>query len=276
MRDVDLHTVEDVIAADADAWRAGDRWLAGGSFLYSQPQPQVRRLRDLTMLGWTPLRLATDGLEIAATCTIAELARFTPPARWAGVTGLVARCCDAFLASHKIWNVATVGGNICAALPAGPMISLAVATDADCLLVDLTGGRRRMPAVEFVRDAELTALAPGEYLRGVRVPARVADDLFALRRASLFPHGRSAALVIGRRHRGAGGWTLSVTAATRRPVVLAAPAVPGESELLERVDAACATAGWVDDVHGLPAWRRHRTLRMAAEVRAALADGGAR
>ena len=37
---------------------------------------------------------------------------------------------DSFLASLKIWNAATVGGNICMSLPAGPMISLTAALEA--------------------------------------------------------------------------------------------------------------------------------------------------
>lgn len=270
MRNVDLHTVSDVIAADDGDWRPGDRWLAGGSYLYSQPQPDVRRLRDLTLLRWPPLRLVDGGLEIAATCTIAALARFQPPPGWAGFAELVRHCCDALLASHKIWNVATVGGNMCAALPAGPMTSLAVAVDARCQVVDLAGGRWEVPAADFVRDVESTVLGEGEYLRGVMVPASTARARFAVRRASLFAHGRSAALVIGRVDAQATGWTLSVTAATRRPVVLALPDRPTETQLLEQVDAACAAAGWMDDVHGLPAWRRHRTLRLAAQVRAEL------
>ncbi|MDG4765968.1 FAD binding domain-containing protein [Solwaraspora sp. WMMD406] len=271
---MDLHTVSDVIAADADAWRPGDRWLAGGSYLYSQPQPDTRRLRDLTQMSWPPLRIDDDGVEIAATCTIAELARFRPPRSWAGLAGLIDQCCDAFLASHKIWNVATVGGNICAALPAGPMTSLAVAVDADALITDLAGTRRRMPVAEFVRDVEVNALRSGEYLRAVRLAAPAIGARFAVRRASLFPHGRSAALVVGRHDPHTDAWAVSVTAATRRPVRLTMPQPPSEQDLLELVDTACAQAGWVDDVHGLPAWRRHRTLRMAARVRAELAAVG--
>ncbi|MFV2018185.1 FAD binding domain-containing protein [Micromonospora sp. LOL_023] len=269
---MDLHTVSDVITADDGDWRTGDRWLAGGSYLYSQPQPDVRRLRDLTRMHWPPLRIGDDGLEIAATCTIAELSRLRPAQGWAGFAALVRRCCDALLASHKIWNVATVGGNICAALPAGPMTSLAVATEAQCLLTDLTGGQRQVASAEFVRDVESTALAQGEYLRGVRVPTWAVRSRYAMRRASLFTHGRSAALVIGRSSPDTSGLTLSVTAATRRPVVLRLPDRPTEEQTLDQVDAACAAAGWMDDVHGLPAWRRHQTLRMAAQVRAELVD----
>jgi CO/xanthine dehydrogenase FAD-binding subunit len=44
------------------------------------------------------------------------------------------QCCTALFGSFKVWNVATVGGNICTALPAGPMTSLFAALDAEALI----------------------------------------------------------------------------------------------------------------------------------------------
>ncbi|WP_343450499.1 FAD binding domain-containing protein [Micromonospora oryzae] len=277
---VDLFTVQDVIAADADAWREGDRWLGGGTHLFAQPQPQVRRLRDLTALGWPPLRVSPDpgepGLDIAATCTVAELSRYAPPPCWPSLGPLIRGCCDAFLASFKVWNVATVGGNLCAALPAGPMISLVTAAAGSCLIRDLAGRRRRVPATELVRDVGVTVLRPDEYLHTIRLPARVLGGRFALRRASLHPLGRSAALVVGHRDSDTGAFTLTVTAATRRPVGVALPGPPRPGELAELLDARIPAADWYDDVHGLPAWRRRMTLRLAEQVRAELARATAR
>ena len=73
---------------------------------------------------------------IAATCTLAELARWRP-AR----CGLRARrgrspgsAATRSLGSFKVHNVATVGGNICLSLPAGPMTSLASALDGMVLM----------------------------------------------------------------------------------------------------------------------------------------------
>ena len=62
-------------------------------------------------------------LSIAATCTIAELDALACPPDWLAAP-LINQCCRAFLASFKIWKTATVGGNLCMSLPAGPMISL--------------------------------------------------------------------------------------------------------------------------------------------------------
>jgi hypothetical protein len=71
-------------------------------------------------LHWPALQASPAGLDIAATCRIVELYRFDPPPEWT-VAPLFRLCCDSLLGSFKIWNAATIGGNICMSLPAGPM-----------------------------------------------------------------------------------------------------------------------------------------------------------
>jgi CO/xanthine dehydrogenase FAD-binding subunit len=93
-------------------WREGYAWLAGGTWLFSEPQVATDTLIDLDQLHWPPLQASSAGLDIAATCRIAELYRFVGPQEWRA-TPLVRECCNALLASFKIWNAATVGGNIC-------------------------------------------------------------------------------------------------------------------------------------------------------------------
>ncbi len=84
MRHLDLNTVTDVVRRPSERpgadWRPDDAWLAGGTWLFSEPQTHLRRLVDLTALGWAPLRADESGLEIGATCTITELYGFEPPA----------------------------------------------------------------------------------------------------------------------------------------------------------------------------------------------------
>jgi CO/xanthine dehydrogenase FAD-binding subunit len=102
-------------------WRDGYAWLAGGTWLFSEPQISTDTLIDLERFNWPALVPSAAGLDIAATCRIAELYQFAGPHEWRAAP-LVRECCNAFLASFKIWNAATVGGNICMSLPAGPMI----------------------------------------------------------------------------------------------------------------------------------------------------------
>lgn len=117
---MDLNTVLDVRDARSPVpWRPGDAWLGGGTYLFSEPQPRLRRLVDLGRMGWSPVQELPDGsVEIAATCTIAQLSRFGRTLD-AVAAPLVEQCCRAFLASFKIWNMATVGGTSATPCPRG-------------------------------------------------------------------------------------------------------------------------------------------------------------
>lgn len=258
---MDLNTVAEVISpAEVGQWRPGDAWLGGGTALFAEPRPHLTRLLDLTTAGWPALTLREDGLEVAATCTIAELA--------ASGYDIVERCCHAFLASFKIWNVATVGGNLCAALPAGPMIALGAALDGTCLLLG-PDGSREVPVREFVTGDGTTVLREGELLRSMHLPAAALAARTAYRQGSLHAHGRSGVLVIGRRD--AVGLTLTVTAATKRPFVLTFPAPPTAEVVQVALTERIPDAAYVADVHGLPSWRRHLTRLYAEQIRRELA-----
>ncbi|MBS9475974.1 FAD binding domain-containing protein [Ancylobacter radicis] len=260
-------------ATAVSAGLAGGTFLAGGTWLFSEPQPGAHRLVDLTALGWTPLAIRDDVLSIAATCTIADLNAFEPPPDWRG-GGLIRACCRAFLASFKVWNMATVGGNICLGLPAGPMISLVSALEGEALIWAPDGTERRMPVASFVRGPLDVALGPGEVLRAVEIPVAALRRRAAFRRASLTPLGRSGVLLIGTRG-AAGDVRLTITAATRHPVVLAFDALPDAAALEQYITSMVPDALYYDDVHGRPDWRRHMTRLYAREIRAELAEGAA-
>jgi CO/xanthine dehydrogenase FAD-binding subunit len=197
------------------------------------------------------------------------LAGFAPPPSWRAGP-LFGQCCNALLGSFKIWNMATVGGNLCLALPAGPMTSLAVALEAVCTIWSQTG-ERQLPAIDFVTGPQQNALRFGEVLRSIDLPLTTLLRRTAFRQISLSTHGRSAALLIGTRDLTDGQFALTVTAATPRPVRLAFGFVPGETELLARLDQTIGADGYYDDVHGAPAWRAAMTRRFAKEIREELA-----
>jgi CO/xanthine dehydrogenase FAD-binding subunit len=275
---MDLNTVLDVRDGRRRApWRQGDAWLGGGTYLFSEPQPHLSRLVDLSRMGWDPLRTLPDGsLEIAATCTIAQLSRHGRTALDAPAAPLVEQCCRAFLASFKIWNMATVGGNLCNALPAGPMISLTAALDGDCLLHAQDGTTRRVRAADFVTGAGRKVLAEGELLRSVTLPARSLACRTAFRQASLYGLGRSGALVIGALDPRDGSLAVTVTAATVRPFRLWFALPPTAEALRAAIDTAVGPDDWFDDIHGLPRWRRHMALHLAEQIRHELTEDGAR
>ncbi len=270
---MDLDTITAVLRPrrldELPAWREGDAWLAGGTWLFSEPQPALSRLIDLAAFAWPAAEISEAGLRLSATCTIAELDRLALPRDWIAAP-LVGPCCRALLGSFKIRNRASVGGNLCLALPAGPMIALAAALDGACVLRRPDGGERRLPVTAFVLGPQRTALAPGEVLRCIDLPAAALRRRTAFRRIALSPEGRSGALLIGTLDR-AGGFALTVTAATPRPVHLPFRALPRAAELQEAIAAAIPQGGWYDDVHGAPDWRRHVTGLLAEEIREELA-----
>jgi CO/xanthine dehydrogenase FAD-binding subunit len=266
---MDLNTIKEVrrpaMAGDVSEWGDGFAWLAGGTWLFSEPQPKLHTLVDTESLRWPALVGSETGLEIAATCTIAELDRFVAPSDWVAAP-LFGECCRSFLASFKIWNEATVGGNICMALPAGPMISLTTALEGIFTLWPIGGGTRQVAAIDFVTGNNANVLAPGELLRSIYLPASALVKKYAFRRASLTQLGRSAILLIGTRCRSTGKFLLTVTAATDRPVQLAFANFPSEEILRMAIDEGIPDHLYFDDVHGSPSYRRHMTYYYAAQI----------
>ncbi len=249
-------------------WTAGDAWLAGGTWLFSEPQAHLTRLIDLTDLKWPALTVSETGLSISATCTVAQLDALSCPAEWIAAP-LINQCCRAFLASFKIWKTATVGGNICMSLPAGPMISLTSALDGVCTIWQAGGGERKFAVVDFVTGDQRNVLAPGDLLRQVEIPLAALRRRSAFRQISLTPVGRSAALLIGS-VASDGGFALTVTASTKRPVQLSFAGIPSGKELRETILQRIADDLYHTDVHGKPIWRKHMTLRLAEEIRVEL------
>ena len=293
---MDMNTIEAVVRTEDPAeWRDGDAWLAGGTVLFSYGslafgKEPLRRLLDLGAAGWPAVTLTDEGIELAATCTVAELYALPESDALAAFAGgeraaawpaldLVRPCCDSFVASFKVWNMSTVGGNLCTSLPAGPMISLCAALDGLATVLGPGGAARTVPVADFVTGDGKNCLAPGELLRSIHLPARALAARVAFRRLSLSNLGRSGVLLIGRLDAD-GTLVLTVTAATRRPVQLRFPAPTGDDRsgaptsaaaLVEALDAAIPAGLYHDDIHGLPAWRKDMTYRLAEEIRAELA-----
>jgi CO/xanthine dehydrogenase FAD-binding subunit len=275
---MDLNTIDEIARprrrADLPTWSAGDAWLAGGTWLFSEPQVKVSRLIDIADLGWPALETTDQGLRIAATCTIAELDGMAFPPHWTAAP-LFNQCCRSFLSSFKIWNMATVGGNLCMALPAGPMISLTAALDGVCVIWTIEGDGRRVGVIDFVFGPQRNALKPGELLRAIELPISSLRRRTAFRQISLSPLGRSGALLIGTLSPDDGSFALTVTASTPRPIRLSFTHLPSREALRDKLEAEIAPQGYYNDVHGAPAWRRQVTLQFAEEIRVEFAGNGA-
>jgi CO/xanthine dehydrogenase FAD-binding subunit len=271
---VDLNTITEIVRprqrTDLPAWRSGDAWLAGGSWLFSEPQTSVSRLIDIADLEWPAVQIDEQGLHVAATCKIAELDGVAFPANWTAAP-LFNQCCRSFLASFKIWNAATVGGNICMALPAGPMISLTAALDGVCTIWMPNGRERRVAVLDFVLGPQRNTLAPGDLLRLIHLPLTALRRRTAFRQISLSPLGRSAALLIGTLSPDNEDFALTITASTPQPIQLTFPDLPSAALLREKIEQTIPQSLYYNDIHGKPAWRRHITLHFAEEIRSEFA-----
>lgn len=268
---MDLHTIESVetprTRADLAGLSASDGLMAGGTWLMSEPQMHLRRLIDLRGLRWPDLTITDDGLEIAATCTIEALISAHYPSEWVA-TPLFPAAARALVASFKIWKNASVGGNICLGFPAGAMISMASALDAQLLVWKADGSDRRYSVPQFVVAQNDTILEPGDVLRSITIPAQALTQRTAMRKMAMSPLGRSGVVVVGR-NRPAGA-LISVTAATRVPYVIATESMEPD-EVAAHVDSAIPLQAYYSDPHGAADWRRHVTGVLIRDVVAELA-----
>lgn len=265
---MDITTVTSFRSArtrDDLALTPGEVVIAGGTWLMSEPQPQTTGFVDLTTLGWPDIEITAEGVRIGATCTIARLLEWVEheaPPEWTALA-LARPAADALLASFKIWNTATVGGNVCQAFAAGAMISLLSTLDATALVWTPDGGERRIAVADLVVDNQATSLGPGEVLRALDVPTRALSARVGLRKIALAELGRSGAVVTARVDSD-GSAVFVVTAAVRRPRVLRFGRVPGAGELR---DAVASAPDFYTDPLGSADWRRGVSVVLAERLR---------
>ena len=236
---MDLNTVTSYRFATSRADLAlgpGEKLLGGGTWLFSEPQPDVTGLVDLSRMGWPALEVSDAGLRIGATCTIASLVAFAEgrgevavPGDWAAAS-IFPIAANALLASFKIWNTATVGGNVCQSFCAASMVSLASGLDGEAVIWTLDGGERRQSVASLLTGNGTNSLQHGEVLRAVDLPAYALRSRASLRKIALTELGRSGAVVTARVDAG-GAAVFTVTAATLTPIVLRFTALPDADPL---------------------------------------------
>lgn len=277
---MDQHTVRSYRFATSRADLAlapGERIMAGGTWLMSEPVIDVRGFVDISRMPWQPWERTADGLTVSATCTIADLAAlsnpdsgaFTPAERerWTALP-LFAQCCHALLAGWKIWNVATVGGNVARSFAAGAITSLFAGLDTVAVVWTPDGGERRIPVADLVLDNGVNSLADGEVLRAFEIPERALRARTSMRKIALAQLGRSGSVVTGRRDQD-DRVTVVITAATLRPRPLVYPSMPEPADL--RADVLALPDFYTDPL-GSADWRRGVSAELAARVLADLQE----
>lgn len=172
-------SVDETLAVLGEHVRAGRRVqvLAGGTDLLVQMRGvdhAPRTIVDIKKLPETNrLTLAADEIFIGSAIASAvlnenaELVRLFP--------GLL-EAAD-LIGSTQVQGRATLGGNLCNASPAGDTIPAMIAAGARCVIAG-AAGTRELAVEDFVVGVGRNALAPGEFLLGLRLarPApRTAD-----------------------------------------------------------------------------------------------------
>ncbi|OUL29569.1 FAD binding domain-containing protein [Nostoc sp. 106C] len=170
---MDLPNIQNYLCPDnfenITNWGNDWSWLAGGTWLFSEPQPQLKVLVDIQHLGWSEIEVQGDYLIIGAACPLIKLIEYPWLAEWTAVKSLKSAV-SALAASLKVINVATVGGNICLALSVGTLAPLMVALGASYEIWNINKERRQVAAKDFQIGSRQTILQPGEILRRVLIP----------------------------------------------------------------------------------------------------------
>ncbi len=144
------------------------RALAGGTDLLVRLKRKQVTLRAVVNLKRLPgLReIALNGeLRLGALVTLNEILYSPLIRRRLPVLAATA----GKMASVQVRSLATVGGNLCNASPAGDMAPPLIALNARAVIVG-PGGERVVPLEDFFLGAGQSVLRPGEILREILVP----------------------------------------------------------------------------------------------------------
>ncbi len=138
------------------------------------------------------VRQSGDELVIGATTTATDLIRDPLVANKAPILAQVADR----MASDQIRNVATVGGNVVNASPAGDLINPLLLLDAQAVLKSATGSRT-VPVHELFIGPGETVLLPHELLVALRFQIPPEDRVFAFEKAGTRPAMECSVLTVG-------------------------------------------------------------------------------
>ncbi len=251
-------TLPEALARLAD----GARVLAGGTDLY--PLAQGAELAgdfvDLRRVpGMAGITRGPAGLRIGALTTWAEVAAADLPP---GLSALAEAARQ--VGGRQIQTAGTVGGNLCTASPAADGVPPLLACDAGVEMAG-PGGVRRLALSAFLAGPRRTALAPGEALVAVHLPAASLAG-----RSAFLKLGARAYLVIsiamvaarlvldgGRVAAAALAVGAAAPVARRLPGVEAALVGARARDAADRIDAAAVAAALspIDDLRATAAYR---------------------
>ncbi len=166
---MDYQTPASAEEAAALLSREGAYALAGGTDLLVKLRAGVVEPSVVVDLKSVPrlrgIEHDAKGWRIGAATTCAEIGEHAAlAAAWPGVVEALQ-----LIGSTQIQGRATLGGNLCNASPAADSVPALIAAGALC---EVTGadGQRELPVEQVVTGPGRTALKPGEFILGFRLP----------------------------------------------------------------------------------------------------------
>ena len=140
--------------------------IAGGTDVLVRKLPDIEYLVDISRLPLDYIKLNEDGLKIGALCTFRSL-ETSEILKNEGYQLITEAAHE--MGTVPIRNVATVGGNICNALPSTELCPVLSALDAKVKLVN-PSEERVVPLEEFFVGPRKTVLKSDELLTEIIVP----------------------------------------------------------------------------------------------------------
>jgi CO/xanthine dehydrogenase FAD-binding subunit len=258
---MDLHNIETYLTpqnlAEITNWQPGLTWLAGGTWLFTEPQPQITTLVDLQNFGWSEIEINPEGLIIGATCIMSQLLNHTFPENWTAVEGLKSAVKE--LASFKIQNVATVGGNLCLALPAGTFAPVMIVLEAKYQIVLLSGEPYWISALEFQTGAKQTILKPGEVLRKIFIPKQNLELQINYQRICVATAGLAVSIVVAAYNPNTRKIKFGISGCIPSPKLIEFAQLPTITEITEKLNDTIPLTDYLNDTTASNTYRQHIT-----------------
>jgi len=258
---MDLHNVETYLCpqdlTEITNWQNGWTWLAGGTWLFTEPQPEITTLVDLQNLGWSELEVSPEGLTIGATCIMNRLLNFAYPENWTAIKGLQSAVHE--LASFKIQNVATVGGNLCLAIPAGTFAPVMVLLEAKYQIIPLSGEPYWISALEFQTGIKQTILNPGEVLRKIFIPKENLELQVNYQRTCLTSAGLAISIVVNAYNLNTQKIKFAISGCIPSPKLIEFAQIPTITEITQKLNDTIPLTNYLNNTTASNTYRQHIT-----------------
>jgi CO/xanthine dehydrogenase FAD-binding subunit len=260
--EMDLHNIITYLrpnhaAAISEAgqnWHPDWAWLAGGTWLFSEPQPHLTTLVDLEPLGWSDIEFDHERLAIGATCTFAQLLNYPWSSEWQAIAALKSAI-SALAASCKVTHVATVGGNLCLALAVGVIAPIMVMLNAVYEIWVPNAPPRYVAARDFQIGIQQTLLQPGEVLRRIWISHSSLLWHTTFQRIGIAATDPALSLVAIALHPQTSATRISLGACVAAPDLLEFPQIP----TAEQLATALQTINWLEDARASAVYRQQAT-----------------